>query len=288
MKIKKILKWLGIVVGGIIGLAAIGLAVNYVLIGRDLSQTFDQGLTDVTVADDQVSMTEGRRLAKIRGCFGCHGDELTGQIFFEIPDGTSLVAPDLAKAAQTHTTAELERVIRHGVRLDGTSVLLPMPSEMLYNLSDQDLGAIIGFIQSQPPGVEQLPETYFGPVGRVMLTFFKQETGTILAAESITHDSPRLDPSPDNPENFGKYIAMTSCTECHGQDLGGSSDGFFPPLSIVAAYSLENFTTLLRTGVPVGNRELDLMAIVALNRFTHFTDEEIAALHTFLTSLVHQ
>jgi cytochrome c553 len=288
MKIKPVLKWLGIIIGGIVGLVALGLAIIYVLIGSDLSQTFDVAMTEVVVANDDAGRSEGQRLARIRGCFDCHGDELTGQVFFEVPDGTTMFAPDLAMAAQTYSTAELGRAIRHGIRPDGTSVLLPMPSEMFYNLSDNDVGSIIGFLQSQSPRRESLPETYFGPIARVMLTFFKQETGTILAAESIDHNLPRLDPSHENPENFGKYIAMTSCTECHGQDLGGSPEGYPPSLAIIAAYSLEDFTTLLRTGVPIGDRELDLMATVALSRFSRFTDMEIAALHAFLKTLVRQ
>jgi hypothetical protein len=71
-------------------------------------------------------------------------------------------------------------------------------------------------------------------------------------------------------------------------DLLGAFDGEFPPLTIVAAYSLEDFTTLMRTGVPIGGRELDLMATVAVSRFSHFTDMEIVALHTFLRTLVNQ
>jgi len=288
MKAKKILKWFGISIACIAGLAILVVAIVYVMIGRDMSQTFDVALTNVAVIGDHAGITEGERLARIRGCFGCHGDNVTGQIFFEVPDGTTLVAPDLAMLAKQYSAAELERVIRHGIRPDGTSVLLPMPSEMLYNLSDQDVGSIIGFLQSQTPRNEPLPDTYVGPLARVMLLVFKQETGTILAAESIDHDVARLDPSPGNPKTFGKYIAMTSCSECHGQDLLGSSFGLAtPPLTIVAAYSLENFTTLLRTGVPIGGRELDLMATVSVSRFSNFTDLEIAALHEFLKTLVH-
>lgn len=288
MKAKTILKWFAISIGGVMGLAVLAVAVVYVMIGRDLSQKFNHPLIDIDVPASQASVVEGQRLARTRGCFGCHGDDLTGQVFFEVPDGTTLIAPDLAMAAQTYSATELERVIRQGIRPDGTSVLLPMPSEMFYNLSDEDVASIISFLQTQSPRKEPLPETYFGPLARLMLMGFKQETGTILAAESINHDSARLDPSPNNPEGFGKYIAMTTCTECHGRDLGGSSEGNAPPLTIVSAYSLEDFTTLLRTGVPIGGRELDLMRKVALRRFSHLTDFEIAALHAYLITLQNQ
>jgi len=288
MNAKLILKWLGIAIGVIVGLAILGVAVNYMLIGRDLTRTFDVAVTEVALPSDPAALEEGERLARIVGCFGCHTDDLTGQVFFEFFDGTTYVAPDIVAVAQQYSVAELDRVIRHGIRPDGTSVLLPMPSEMFYNLSDRDFASIIGFVRTRSPGIEPLPESYLGPAARVMLTMFSQETGTILAAEAIDHDALRIEKSPEDPQNLGRYIAMTACTECHGNDLLGSPDGEFPPLTIVAAYTLEDFTTLMRTGVPIGGRELDLMAVVAVGRFSYFTDAEIAALHAFLRTLVNQ
>jgi cytochrome c553 len=287
MSATKVLKWIGISIGGIVGFALLGTAVIYVVIGSDLSRTFDVPLTEITVPGDQVSTTEGQRLAQISGCFNdCHGETVTGDVFFDVPDGTVLVSPDLAAAANRYSAAELARIIRHGVRPDGTSVLIPMPSEMFYNLSDAHVASIIGFLQSQTPREEPLPQTYFGPLGRLMLLIFKQDTDTILAAEVINHDLARLDASPDVPEAYGKYIAMTSCPECHGPDLRGWPDDNVPSLAIVAAYSLDDFTTLLRTGEPIGGRELDLMAEAATKRFSHLTDFEIAALYAYLRTLV--
>jgi hypothetical protein len=50
------------------------------------------------------------------------------------------------------------------------------------------------------------------------------------------------------------------------------------------AYSPEQFATLMRAGVAVGNRKLGLMARVAVSRFAYFSDEEVAAVYTFLRS----
>jgi cytochrome c553 len=78
---------------------------------------------------------------------------------------------------------------------------------------------------------------------------------------------------------------MTVCTECHGDDLRGTLDGSTPSLAISAAYSREDFGKLMRTGEPVGGRELELMKDVALGRFAHFTEPEIDDLHAYLTTL---
>ena len=51
---------------------------------------------------------------------------------------------------------------------------------------------------------------------------------------------------------------------------------------MAGVYGLPEFERLLRTGVPTGNRKLGLMAEVSQNDFRHFTDEEIAAIHSYL------
>lgn len=283
---KKALKWLLIGMGAFAGIALLGAGVIYVLIGLDFDRRFDHAGTDIGVPGDAATVEEGERLARLRGCMGgCHGEGVNGSIFFEVPDGTRVVAPDLGLAAQRYSVPELENVIRHGVRPDGTSVILAMPSSMFYHLSDEDAGAIIAFLKSQSPGDEPLPESRFGPLGRLMVFLFKQDTGTILAAEQIDHDAPRLRPSTSVPVEHGRYLATTVCTECHGDDLRGGPDGFAPSLALVIAYSREDFRKLMRTGEPIGDRELDLMAGVARSRFSHFTDPEIDNLHAYLQTL---
>ena len=55
-----------------------------------------------------------------------------------------------------------------------------------------------------------------------------------------------------------------------------------PDLAIAAAYELEAFRPLLRTGAPLGGRQLRTMDQVARRDFSHLTDEEIAAIHACL------
>lgn len=269
MTTRKVLKWIGILAGGALGLAVIAVAVVYVIIGRDLTKKFDVEWPEANLSVQQVNLEEAKRRIQTCGCFGCHGENLAGQVFFEVFDGTKLIAPDLAKTAKKYSTAELDNIIRHGIRPDGSSVVGVMPSGMYQNLSDEDVGMIIAYLQSLMPAEGSLPDTYFGPVSRVMLLGFKRSNGTILAAEAVNHASASLAISPCDLEPLGEYLTMTSCSECHGDDLGGVNDGGFstPPLTIVQAYSLEDYTTLMRTGVPLGGRQLDLMALVALNRF---------------------
>ena len=158
-----------------------------------------------------------------------------------------------------------------------------MPSEMLAGLSDQHLGMIIAYLRSQAEGGEALPESRYGPVARIMGMLFKREFGTLLAAEVIDHEHPVPIGPPDEAE-FGRYLAQTVCTECHGSDLRGTPDGTTPSLAMVFAYSREDFERLMREGKPLGDRELGLMAGVARSRFVRFTDDELTALHAYLQS----
>ena len=76
-----------------------------------------------------------------------------------------------------------------------------------------------------------------------------------------------------------------NCAECHGPDLEGQEvkpGSIAPDLSIAGAYDLEQFRTLLRTGVPPGGKKLGMMASVARDDFSHLKDEEIAAIHAYL------
>lgn len=283
---RAVLKWLLIGLGAVAGIALAGIGVIYVLIGFELDSTFENTGASIDVPEDRATVAEGERLARLRGCMGgCHGETVNGGVFFDVPDGTRIVAPDLGRIAQTYSIPELENGIRHGIRPDGTSVILAMPSAMFYHLSDQDLSAIIAFLRSQAPGEEHLPESRVGPIGRLFFFYFRHRFGTILAAEKIDHDAPTLRPSIDEPVAHGRYLAQTICSECHGQDLRGGLDGFAPGLAVAIAYSPDDFRSLMRTGTPIGDRELGLMAQVAQARFSYFSDLEIDNLHQYLRTL---
>ncbi len=285
MWVKRFAKWVGLGLLGIAGVLVFAVMVVYIAMGRDLARSFDVAGEDIAVPSGAASIEEGQRLAKLRGCAGgCHGRTTGGGVMIELFDGTRVVAPDLGEIAARYSTRDFERATRHGVRPDGTSVLRIMPSEMFSSLSDRDLGLILAYLRSQPTGEQPLPEPVYGPVARVMGFFLKRQIGSLLAAEVIEHQHP---PPPESADEtaYGRYLANTVCTECHGNDLRGSPDGSIPGLAMVLAYSREDFETLMRTGEPLGGRELGLMANVSRGRFARFTDDEISALHRYLNSL---
>ena len=77
------------------------------------------------------------------------------------------------------------------------------------------------------------------------------------------------------------------CAECHGTDLRGTSNPDFksPDLRVVAAYSPEAFAELIRMGVALGERKLNVMSESARERLSHLTDSEIAAIYSYLHAM---
>jgi cytochrome c553 len=276
------LKWLGLGVGALTVLALGAAAFVYLLSERMIRKTYDLPRSSIAFPTESIVLTGGQRLATVRGCYnGCHGERLDGGVFIDQPLLARLVAPNLTRVVAQYSDAELERVIRHGVRRNGRSTL-GMPSSMFYHLSDQDLGAIIAFLRSAPVTEGPATEISLGPLARLGLALGKYQP----QAELIDHDAPRLAVRDTSDHiTFGKYLALTSCTECHGLDLRGNPDRSTPNLGIAATYSEEDFARLMRTGNALGGRELRLMSDVARRRFSHLTAGEIKALHSYLSTL---
>ncbi len=277
--LRKIAKWTAIVAGALVGLVLLAVVVIYLAGGRVLAQRWDIPLTSIDIPDDSVAVSEGRRLAAIHGCTGCHNEDLSGGMLIDDPLLARISSPNLTKVLGRYSDAELVRVIRHGVWPDGKGSVA-MPSSMFYHLSDRDLGAIIAFLRDMPPVESDLPTTSIRLMARLGLVMEQYQ----VQADLIDHDADRIPPVTAEGGPNGRYLAYTGCTECHGQSLEGGFNSA-PPLVIVRGYSLDEFTRLMQTGVPRDGRDLSMMGAVARSRFSHFSDEEIAALHGYLQSM---
>lgn len=282
---RRVLRWMGFAAAGVLGLLALFAGYVYFASSLALRRTYETEAHPVQVPHDSASIAEGGRLARVLGCYGaCHGDTAGGQVIDE-PLLAQGAIPDLTRVVREYDDAQLERAIRHGIKPNGRSVVEFMPSEMFRHLSDEDLGVVIAFLRSLPPADGPAGGIRFKPLARTMMALGKIG----FAAEGIPQPVTHPVPDRSDPIAFGRYLALTRCTECHGSALRGANLGVIgarsPDLRIAAAYSLEQFTRLLRTGVALEDRKMDLMARVARGRFSHFTDAEIHALHGYLRSL---
>jgi mono/diheme cytochrome c family protein len=279
---KRLLRWVGIVLGSVAALVIIAYAVAYVRSELLLRHTYEIPAVSISIPTDPESINEGRRLATIHGCFaGCHGKEAEGGVLFDEPIIAHVVAPNLTAAVRKYSDAELVVAIRHGLRPDGHSMVV-MPSEGFILLTDEDLGRIIAFLKSLPAVEGPGPSFSLGPAGRVGFAIGQFNLVAQLIADTV--------PPPEatsEEATYGRYLARTSCVQCHGTNLRGTSNPDFtsPDLQVVTAYSPEAFTQLLRAGVAIGGRKLGVMGAWAQSNLSQFNDTEIAALYSYLHAL---
>ena len=243
---------------------------------------------DRVIPSDSATIEKGRHIARTRGCFGCHGQDLEGTDFSGEWDWVATaVAPNLARYAKEHSPAVLEAAIRQGIGADGRA-LWSMPSYNFANLSDMDTIALIAFLQSAPVVEKNLPRPRLGWAARWRIARGQAQH----MADWADLMPPPLLGEGDNPQHVrGEYLAKTTCNECHGFDLRGMEDIDFvtPDLAILSAYSDSDFRTLMQRGEGIGGRtDLGLMTMVARDRFAHFTEKELTDLLAYLRTLPGQ
>lgn len=87
-----------------------------------------------------------------------------------------------------------------------------------------------------------------------------------------------------SPPSGERLAYLVGCVNCHHQTPKEILNA--PPLATVRSYSLPEFRTLLKTGVTRDGRDMyaqgSIMGIIAREQLSHFSDEEVAAVHEFL------
>lgn len=272
-------KWIGIGLASLAVLAILAYGAAHVLAERALQKTFPVPAKALAVPSDEASIAEGRRLAIVLGCFpGCHGRQGEGAVMFDQPVIARIVAPSLASAARQYGDKELANAIRHGVRPDGRGLVV-MPSQAYRGLTDEDTGRLVAYLKSLPALAGPSTGIALGPLGRVGFAVGQFKPAAQLVAEAV-------EPPPASSEaaSRGRYLAKAACGHCHGTHLRGDANPEFtsPGLAVVAAYSPEAFTALLRKGEATGGREIKTMGATARNNLSQLTDAEIAAMYGYL------
>ena len=267
-----------------------GLACAYVYAAserylRDVE--VDPGFTLSGVVDDAMR-ERGRHVARTRGCFGCHGQQLQGLVFEEEWDWVDrAVAPNLALYAREHSASDIEAAVRQGIGHDGRA-LWSMPSYNFALLSDRDVSALVAFLQSAPVVETPLPTPRLGWAARWRIVRGQAQH---MADWADAMPALSLTAAADAQLARGEYLAKTACNECHGFDLRGQEDidQSPPDLAILTAYSDADFRTLMERGEALGGRsDLGLMTMVARDRFAYFSEEELQDLLAYLRTLPGQ
>jgi mono/diheme cytochrome c family protein len=295
-KVMRAIKWLGIVLGGLLALLLVSVVGLYLLGSSRLGSASADG-RPVPPLTDAASLARGEHLVRnVTACSSCHGENLAGGLFFDDPTIGVIWASNLTRgaggAAATFTPAEWERAIRHGIGGDGR-VLGPMPSDLLAHLTDEDLGAIIGYLQSVPPVDNPVPPRdltflatiIFGVLDFGNLPYAKTDHANVGSTVQVGEVS----------VEYGEYISyIASCRDCHGPELlgrtaveeetGPPAGPNLTPAGNLQTWTEADFITALRTGATPRGTQLDGKRM-PWPFYQGMTDDELRALWLYLQSL---
>lgn len=252
---------------------------------------------DPRAAALELAVERGRHLVEARyACMECHGEGFGGGVMVDaFPIGT-LLGPNLTTGAGSvtldYTPAAWDRIVRHGVRQDGTASA--MPAQDFNRMSDHELSDIVAYIGSLPPVDREVPPVRFGPLGKILVA-----TGQLpLASEVIashTAPHPLEPPAVEATAEFGAHLAAT-CTGCHGEDLSGGriagGDPSWPPAAnltphpdAIGGWTYEDFVTAMRVGQRPDGTAVRLPMTLVLPMAQRMTDVELRALWAYLRSV---
>ena len=286
---RKWLKRIGIGLGGVLGLLVLAAGVMYAMGRSRLARTYDlPPATLASVATDPATVERGRLVMQRHGCQECHGENLAGQVFLDIPPGL-IVAPNLTRGrggvGSRYTDADWDLAVRHGLRRDGRTLLPFMPFRLYNRLGDEDAAALIAYLRSLPPVDHELPPSEVRLPGYAMVTMMGDEG----LHGGIDGAPPRKAPPPPGPTAaYGAYLTSTVCVECHGERLEGGKhpDPEGPPgpeLSHAGVWPFADFARTVRTGVAPGGRRLSEW--MPSRYFRDMSDTELQAVHAYLKTL---
>jgi len=279
----------------LIGLAVVVLGlVALVYMGSDCRLRRTYAIAETTVAErsDSTAVARGAHLYQSISCALCHGKDAGGALYSDAGPFALFAGPNLTRGrggfASRHTNRDWVRAIRHGVRPDGTSLIL-MPSEVFVYLSDADLGAILGYLRQLPAVDRELPATHFRIVGRMLLAMGKLN---LLVAEKTPPFQPPDVPPPGPTAAYGRYLAnIAACHGCHGFGLSGGAVAGPPGLPPAANLTPEglsgwtqgDFVRAMREGKrPNGST---LHPFMPWEVFRNMADDDLTALWLYLRSV---
>jgi mono/diheme cytochrome c family protein len=293
---RKVLKWIGVILGGLLGLllvAGLGLVVYANASFKPTDK--NRPLYPITADTSPEGLARGEYLMEaVTSCAtACHseyGDQPFAGGVLDVNDGPvsatmgfSNITQDLEMGIGGWTDAEIARAIREGYDKDGVMLMI-MPYRQYNAMSDADVAAIIGYLRQVAPVRNEVPPIQANLVAKVLNAF--GAFGPTKPIELIT--APHLAPEPGTAA-YGEYLSrIGDCRACHGPDLTGGIDPFTPPgpditsAGRVALWSEAEFITAMRTGaLPNGRTMSEDMPWVSYGKMS---DQDLRSLYLYLSS----
>jgi mono/diheme cytochrome c family protein len=262
---------------------------------RRFRRTYDVPEEHIAVSDDSAIIARGAHLAASVGCADCHGEGLRGNAVIDAPPMGRLVALNLTKGeggiGGQLTPALIERAVRHGVSPTGQALRI-MPSNDYQYMSDDDVRAVVSYVQHVSPVNNVLAPSHLMLLPRVLMV---ANVASFLPAESMRDSAGKpMSVAPGSTKDYGLYLAtLAGCRACHGPGLSGGKIGFgdpawgpaanLTPTGNLGKWSEAEFVQTIRTGKrPDGS---PLRAPMPWKTISNLTDDELHAVWLYLQSM---
>lgn len=297
-KIRKVLKWTGIILLFII--AAVTVTV---LLRQDLK--YEAPYPQISASSDSNIIARGKHLVfSSAHCINCHNNNnpdslmalgqevaLTGAVPFRLPVGvlySKNITQDKETGIGSFTDQEIARSLRYGVKPDGRVVFDFMP---FHNMSDEDLTAVISYLRTQKPVRSEVPPNELNVMGKIVNAFLVKPVGPDgEVAKTVVRDTTAA---------YGKYMAISiaECSGCHtqrdmagrftGEPFGGGSEieGFVTPnltpdpTGRIFNWTRNDFINRFRKGKLIPGSPMPW------DSFGRMTDDELTAVYNYLRTI---
>ena len=285
---RKVLKWIGIALGVLVGLVVTAALVLYFIGGSNLNKTRQIQPPAVAVPSNDQAVARGKHMVNVN-CTSCHGDDLAGDVLLDDPMIGTIYTANITGLAERRTDDEIVLAIRHAVGPDGRQ-LVAMPSDAFISFSEEDLGAIVSYLKTIPRVEKASPGLDLSIMGQIMLG--AGLFGDLSAADTINHDQPFTSmPTIGANVEYGEYLSPL-CISCHGPDLSGAQPSIqgspiapnLTPGGGLAGWSEADFIQAIRSGVTPSGHLMD-PEYMPWKSWAKFDDEELQAIWMYLNSL---
>jgi mono/diheme cytochrome c family protein len=292
---KTVLKWIGIVLGSLIGLLLVTGGVLYLVGNARGHKTYSFPPSNITIPTDAASIEFGKHRAEVL-CQGCHGPDLSGiNNWFQVGplgtiDSANLTTGEGGFGREATSDEDYVKAIRHGIDPQGKPIFMPAVVSTAH-LSDEDLGAIIAYVKSVPPVDHKTNGQNFTPLARIIYVL-----GVLpqYPVETVSHDVHVTAPASGVTPEYGEYMVNTNdCHLCHGPEMNGGS---FPNPAIkkispnltpggeLAGWTEDDFINTIRHGKTPSGHELD-DELMPWKSYSNMSDDELKAIFMYLQSL---
>lgn len=242
------------------------------------------------------AVARGKHLASsFYACAECHGADFGGGVMVDDPAMGRLLGPNLTSGTGSrtlaYTAADWDRMVRHGVKPDGTGS--PMPSRDFFVMSDRELSDLVSYIRSVPPVDKTVPAVSMGPVMKLLVATGGMSVSAQVHPTNhvITHAA--LPPAEVPDAVFGRHLAQT-CIGCHGAEFAGGKIVEGPPdwppaanltPTGLAGWTYDDFRRALVEGRSKDGRALRAPMTLITKGAAQMTDVELRALWAHFSSL---